>query len=64
MTGRVTSLLFNGAASRAMLRPEAGGDEIEVTLPQSGEFADLTRGDAVFIGWEGAQAIAFSAGGR
>ena len=62
-TGRVTSLLFNGAASRAMLRPETGGDEIEVTLPQSGEFADLARGDAVHIGWEAAQANAFAKDG-
>jgi len=63
MTGRVASLLFNGAASRAMLRPESGGDEIEVALPQSGEFADLSRGDTVHIGWDGAQANAFATGG-
>jgi spermidine/putrescine transport system ATP-binding protein len=60
MSGRVTSLLFNGAASRAMLHPEGGGDEIEVTLPQSGEFATLARGDVVHIGWEGEQANAFA----
>ena len=63
MTGRVTSLLFNGAASRAMLRPEGGGDEIEVTLPQSGEFANLKRGDTVHFGWEGEQANAFATTG-
>jgi len=62
MSGKVTSLLFNGAASRAMLRPDGGGDEIEVALPQSGEFASLRRGDPVHIGWAGEQANAFAAG--
>jgi spermidine/putrescine transport system ATP-binding protein len=60
MSGKVTSLLFNGAASRAMLRPAGGGDEIEVTLPQSGEFSTLDRGDEVHIGWDGTQANAFA----
>ena len=57
--GTVTTLLFNGAARRMLVR-ETGGDEIEVTLPQSGEYADLVRGDAVHIGWEGDQANAFA----
>lgn len=60
MSGNVTSLLFNGAASRAMLRPAGGGDEIEVALPQSGEFSGLRRGDEVHIGWSGDQANAFA----
>jgi spermidine/putrescine transport system ATP-binding protein len=60
MSGKVSSLLFNGAASRAMLRPAGGGDEIEVALPQSGEFSHLRRGDEVHIGWSGEQANAFA----
>lgn len=60
MVGKVQSLLFNGAASRAILRSEANGDDIEVTLPQSGEFADLTRGDDLHFGWSGEQANAFA----
>ena len=60
MSGSVGSLLFNGAASRAMLRPAGGGDEIEVALPQSGEFSALKRGDEVHIGWEAEQANAFA----
>ncbi|MFC3118160.1 TOBE domain-containing protein [Jhaorihella thermophila] len=43
--GTVTSLLFNGAASRILVRHATGGGEIEVALPQSGEFADLGEGD-------------------
>ncbi len=62
MQGRVTALLFNGAASRVLVRPDAGGEEIEVALPQSGEFAALSRGDALHIGWSGAQGNCFAAG--
>ena len=60
LSGRVTSLLFNGAASRILVQSDQGGPEIEVTLPQSGEFADLGRGDAVHIGWSGAQSNCFA----
>lgn len=62
MQGRVTALLFNGAASRVLVRPDTGGEEIEVALPQSGEFATLSRGDALHIGWSGAQGNCFAAG--
>jgi spermidine/putrescine transport system ATP-binding protein len=62
IAGTVTSLLFNGAASRIMVRDPAGGEEIEVTLPQSGEYAGLKRGDAVQIGWSGDQGNCFPAG--
>ncbi|PIE07128.1 MAG: spermidine/putrescine ABC transporter ATP-binding protein [Rhodobacterales bacterium] len=54
----VTSLLFNGAASRILVRDDAG-EELEVTLPQSGEYAALARGDRVQIGWDGAQGNCF-----
>ncbi|MDZ7711587.1 MAG: ABC transporter ATP-binding protein [Roseovarius sp.] len=62
MQGTVTTLLFNGAASRVLLRPASGGEEIEVALPQSGEFADTQKGDALHIGWSGAQGNCFAAG--
>lgn len=61
ITGTVTSLLFNGAASRILVRDTAG-EEIEVTLPQSGEYAALSRGDAVHIGWSGDQGNCFPVG--
>ncbi|MFZ7092551.1 ABC transporter ATP-binding protein [Primorskyibacter sp. 2E233] len=61
LSGQVTSLLFNGAASRIIVA--AGSEEIEVNLPQSGEFADIARGDAVHIGWAGDQGNCFAAGG-
>ncbi|MGK7755347.1 MULTISPECIES: ABC transporter ATP-binding protein [unclassified Roseovarius] len=59
MRGRVTSLLFNGAASRVLVQDDAG-ETLEVTLPQTGEFASLKRGDRVHIGWGAAQAMCFA----
>lgn len=60
MQGRVTNLLFNGAASRVLVQ-DAGGEVLEVALPQSGEFAGLKPGDAVHLGWGAGQASAFAA---
>ncbi|MDO5757733.1 MAG: ABC transporter ATP-binding protein [Rhodobacterales bacterium] len=59
--GRVSSLLFNGAASRIFVESYESGGEVEVTLPQSGEFADLKRGVPVHIGWSAGQANCFAA---
>jgi spermidine/putrescine transport system ATP-binding protein len=60
LSGQVSSLLFNGAASRILVQGDTG-QEIEVTLPQSGEFANLTKGAPVHIGWAGDQTICFAA---
>ena len=62
IAGTVTSLLFNGAASRILMRDAGGDEEIEVTLPQSGEYAGLKRGDRVHIGWSGDQGNCFPVG--
>ncbi len=61
LSGTTSSLLFNGAASRIIVTTEAGS-EVEVTLPQSGEFSDLKRGAPVHIGWSAGQANCFAAG--
>ncbi|MGC9370427.1 MAG: ABC transporter ATP-binding protein [Paracoccaceae bacterium] len=63
ISGTVTSLLFNGAASRILVRDDSNGAEIEVALPQSGEYAALARGAKVNIGWRGDQANCFATGG-
>jgi spermidine/putrescine transport system ATP-binding protein len=60
LKGTVTSILFNGAASRVLVQDDAG-ETLEVTLPQSGEFARLKRGDTVHIGWGADQATCFGA---
>ena len=62
ISGHVAAILFNGAASRVIVT-DASGAEIEVTLPQSGEFAHLTRGAPVHVGWSGDQGNAFAATG-
>jgi spermidine/putrescine transport system ATP-binding protein len=60
LKGTVTSILFNGAASRVLVQDEAG-EILEVALPQSGEFASLRRGDTVHVGWGAGQATCFGA---
>ncbi len=63
ISGKVTSLLFNGAASRVLIGGGDGHDAIEVNLPQSGEFASLAKGSDVHIGWSGDQGNCFAATG-
>ncbi len=64
LSGRVTSILFDGAASRVIVSGADGPGEIEVNLPQSGEFAALTKGAEVHIGWASDQGNCFAAGAR
>ncbi|MFD0860478.1 ABC transporter ATP-binding protein [Roseovarius aquimarinus] len=63
LSGTVGSLLFNGAASRIIVTCAETGGEIEVTLPQSGEFANLARGAPIHVGWSADQANCFAASG-
>ncbi|MEP5760952.1 MAG: ABC transporter ATP-binding protein [Litoreibacter sp.] len=60
--GTVTSVLFNGAASRVLVGVEGGDETVEVNLPQSGEFASLDKGAPVHIGWSSAQGNCFATG--
>lgn len=62
ISGQVTSLLFNGAASRVLVGGVDGKGEVEVNLPQSGEFASLAKGANVHIGWASDQGNCFAAG--
>lgn len=58
--GELVSILFNGANSRALIRDRATGGELDVALPQTGEFWNLTRGQQVYLGWGITQAKAFA----
>jgi spermidine/putrescine transport system ATP-binding protein len=60
--GEVVSVLFNGAASRLLVRSRGTGDEIDVALPQTGEFNDLREGQPIMLGWSDAQTKCFAAG--
>lgn len=62
--GDLVSILFNGANSRALIRDRHTGGELDVALPQTGEFSHLKRGQAVHLGWGKAQAKAFAADAR
>ncbi|HEY9163662.1 MAG TPA: ABC transporter ATP-binding protein [Magnetovibrio sp.] len=63
ITGDLVSVLFNGANSRALIRDRQTGGELDVALPQTGEFSHLKRGQEVHLGWGTAQAKAFAAKG-
>jgi len=60
ISGKVSSVLFNGANSRILVHDIKTDSEIDVALPQSGEFASLTRGAPVHIGWGAAQSLCFA----
>ncbi len=64
MSVQVSSLLFNGANSRVLVRDTTSGEEIDVALPQSAEFRGLNKGAEVHIGWGHDQALAFADPGR
>jgi len=61
ITGDLVSVLFNGANSRALIRDRQTGGELDVALPQTGEFSHLAQGQEVHLGWGMAQAKAFVA---
>ncbi|PLX36610.1 MAG: ABC transporter ATP-binding protein [Hyphomicrobiales bacterium] len=60
--GVVESVLFNGANSHVLVRDPAYGGEIDVALPQTGEFRGLQRGQKIHIGWRHEQARCFALG--
>ncbi|MHA1523709.1 MAG: ABC transporter ATP-binding protein, partial [Alphaproteobacteria bacterium] len=60
IVGEVMGVLFNGANSRVLVRETKSGGEIDIALPQTGEFNDLTRGQEIFMGWKHDQAKCFA----
>jgi spermidine/putrescine transport system ATP-binding protein len=61
--GTIDNILFNGANSHILLRDEKSGGELNVAIPQTGEFRDLKKGDKIYIGWEAAQTRCYRAEG-
>ena len=59
---RVASLLFDGANSAVLLRQENSRAEFRIALPQTGQFADLTVGEAVHFGFDPLRAVCFATG--
>lgn len=50
LKAKVKSLLFDGAKSRAIMLSDSG-EEIVVSLPQTGEFSALKQGDELTLCW-------------
>jgi spermidine/putrescine transport system ATP-binding protein len=64
LSGRVESLLFDGANSAVLVREEKAGAEIRIALPQTGRYADLAVGETIAFGFEAQMAVCFRAGER
>ena len=60
-SGRVESILFDGANSAVLVREEATRTEIRIALPQTGRFADLKVDETVAFGFDPQRAICFRA---
>jgi spermidine/putrescine transport system ATP-binding protein len=60
-SGRVESLLFDGANSAVLVREETTRAEIRIALPQTGRFADLRAGEIVAFGFDPQRAVCFRA---
>ena len=60
--GQVQSLLFDGANSAALLHEATSGTEFRIALPQTGEFAHLSVGQAVTFGFDPQRVVCFAAG--
>ena len=61
-TGRVESLLFDGANSTVLVREQLTNTEFRIALPQTGQFADLRESETVVFGFDPARAISFRGG--
>ena len=61
-SGRVESLLFDGANSAVLVREERTRAEIRIALPQTGRFADLRVDETVAFGFDAQRAICFRTG--
>jgi spermidine/putrescine transport system ATP-binding protein len=60
-SGKVESLLFDGANSAILVREAQSRAEIRIALPQTGRFADLSVGETIAFGVEPSRAACFAA---
>jgi len=61
-SGRVASLLFDGANSAVLVREATTRAEIRIALPQTGRFSDLAVDEGVVFGFDPTRAVCFRAG--
>ncbi len=60
-SGRVASLLFDGANSAVLVREEKTRAEVRIALPQTGRFANLVVDEGVAFGFDARRAVCFRA---
>ena len=58
-SGRVASLLFDGANSSVLVVEETTRAEIRIALPQTGRYADLTVDEKIAFGFDPERAVCF-----
>ena len=63
-SGRVASLLFDGANSAVLITEDTTRAEIRVALPQTGRLTDLRVDEPVVFGFDAQRAVCFSAADR
>ena len=63
-SGRVKSLLFDGANSAVLVDEEKTRAEIRIALPQTGRFADLAVDETIAFGFDAQRAVCFRTGGH
>jgi spermidine/putrescine transport system ATP-binding protein len=63
-SGRIESLLFDGANSAVLVREAMSRAEIRIALPQTGRFADLSVAEAIVFGFDPQRAACFPVGAR
>jgi spermidine/putrescine transport system ATP-binding protein len=61
-SGRVSSLLFDGANSAVIVTEESTRTEIRIALPQTGRLADLRVDEPVAFGFDAQRAVCFRSG--
>ena len=59
-TGRVDSILFDGANSAVLLREQRSQVEFRIALPQTGQFSNLVVGESVAFGFDPQRAVCFA----
>jgi len=63
LSGRVASLLFDGANSAVLVREDRTRAEVRIALPQTGRFADLAVDEAIGFGFDARRAVCFRSNG-
>jgi spermidine/putrescine transport system ATP-binding protein len=58
-SGRIESVLFDGANSAILVREAGSQSEFRIALPQTGQFADLCPGESVHFSFDPARAVCF-----